>query len=100
MGKGPTRRQGPGKPPEDVRIFKKASRDIDPHKGHRRGGYHTNPAVYKRSDDDTQERLEEHQTEEARRAADKLFEATPEELGKAAVEEARDADKRRIKDDS
>jgi len=92
MAKGPTRRQGTGKPPENVRIIKKANRDLDPHLGSRRGGYHDNPAVYDRKDDDTRDRLEEHQTDEARRAVEKLFEATPEELGEAAVKEAKDAD--------
>jgi len=60
MGKGPTRRQGPGKAPENVRAVKKANRDADPDKGRVRGGFHTNPAVYNRADDDTQERLDEH----------------------------------------
>jgi diguanylate cyclase (GGDEF)-like protein len=52
MGKGPTRRQGPGKASETVRTIKKASRELDPHLGSRRGGYHDNPVAYDRNDND------------------------------------------------
>ena len=61
MGKGPTRRQGTGKASDTVRTIRKASRELDPHLGKRRGGYHKNPAVYDRKDDDTRDRLEEHE---------------------------------------
>ncbi len=64
MGKGPTRRQGTGKAPEKVRAIKKASREHDPFLGKRRGGYHEDPSVYRRSGDDTSERLDEYLAEE------------------------------------
>lgn len=63
MGKGPTRRQGPGKASETVRTIKKASRELDPFKGSRRGGYHDDPSNYRRADDDTSERLNEYLAE-------------------------------------
>jgi diguanylate cyclase (GGDEF)-like protein len=59
MGKGPTRRQGPGKASETVRSFKRAARNADPFLGKRRGGYHKNPAVYDRKENDMQDRLDE-----------------------------------------
>jgi diguanylate cyclase (GGDEF)-like protein len=59
MGKGPTRRQGTGKASDTVRTIRKASRELDPHLGSRRGGYHKNPAVYDRKEDDTQDRIDE-----------------------------------------
>lgn len=59
MGKGPTRRQGTGKASDTVRTIRKASRELDPHLGHRRGGYHKNPAIYDRKDDDVKERMDE-----------------------------------------
>ena len=64
MGKGPTRRQGPGKASETVRTIKKASRENDPFLGRRRGGFHDDPSDYRRSDDDTSERLNEYLAEE------------------------------------
>jgi diguanylate cyclase (GGDEF)-like protein len=63
MGKGPTRRQGPGKASDTVRAIKRGARNADPHTGTVRGGYHKNPAVYDRKDDDTQDRLDEHQSD-------------------------------------
>ena len=59
MGKGPTRRQGPGKASETVRAIRRGARDHDPHLGKRRGGYHKNPALYDRKEDDTQDRIDE-----------------------------------------
>ncbi len=85
MGKGPTRRPGPGKASDTVRALKRGARDVDPHTGKRRGGYHDNPAVYDRKDDDTRERLDEYQTPESRAAVDALFNASSEELGAAAL---------------
>lgn len=40
-------------------------------------------------DTEVEDGLEEYRTDERRQAAEKLFEATPEELGDAAVEEAK-----------
>ena len=88
MGKGPTRRQGPGKASDTVRAIKRGARNADPHLGTVRGGYHKNPATYDRKNDDTQDRLDEYQSDEQREAMDALFEATPAELGAAAIAEA------------
>lgn len=88
MGKGPTRRQGPGKASDTVRAIKRGARNADPHLGTVRGGYHKNPATYDRKKDDTQDRLDEYQSDEQREATNALFEATPAKLGAAAMSEA------------
>lgn len=88
MGKGPTRRQGTGKASETVRNIKRAARNADPFLGKRRGGYHKNPAIYSRKENDSHERLDEYQLNKQKEATDALFKATPAELGAAALAEA------------
>jgi diguanylate cyclase (GGDEF)-like protein len=63
MGKGPTRRQGPGKASDTVRAIKRGARAADPHTGTVRGGYHDSDANYDRKDDDTRDRLAEYEEE-------------------------------------
>jgi len=60
MGKGPTRKQGPGKASDDVRALKRGNRNADPHSGRVRGGFHDVTSPHHRRYDDTRERLDEH----------------------------------------
>ncbi len=63
MGKGPTRRQGPGKASDTVRTIKRSARNADPHLGTVRGGYHDSDTKYDRKNDDARDRLAEYAEE-------------------------------------